>query len=84
MAIVSWSLPKAMRVTGYPAWRDACRKLTDVADGGGLANEERKRDVQLGCFRMRRSRGALPGLCSVGKSDRFAVAWLAYTFNHLQ
>lgn len=43
MAIVGWGLPKAMRVTGYPAWRDACRKLADVADGGGLANEERKK-----------------------------------------
>lgn len=40
---LSWSLPKAMRVTGYPAWRDACRKLADVADGGGLAKEERKK-----------------------------------------
>lgn len=84
MAIVGWSLPKAMRVTGYPAWRDACRKLADVADGGGLANEERKRDVQRGSFRIRRSKGALPGLCCVGKSDGFAVAGLAYTFHHLQ
>lgn len=84
MAIVGGSLPKAMRVTGDSAWRDACRKLMDVADGGGLANEERKRDVQRGSFRIRRSKGALPGLCCVGKSDGFAVAWLAYTFHHLQ
>lgn len=67
MAIEGWSLPKAMRVTGYPAWRDACRKLTDVADGGGLANEERKRDVQLGCFRMRRSRGGAAGFVFRGE-----------------